>query len=221
MKNLIIFSLVCFSDLIFSQNHNIESYESSLNSISYSFKTNVKDKDDWEKEERIISSLIDDANEDLKSGSGLSFNEMNKLRVIKKYLSAFQVVGQSVNPSNDSHFNRRSLRYVQEKVSGIEFAYEFSELNVDVYRLKIDNYIVFLFYYSNGGFSMRKVGWKKLNEMGCGSIMGNLTVLAGVYKQFWNNSECLNKSNFKFKILENSFIMNIEEYIYDDKPYTE
>ena len=222
MKNFIIFSMVFFSKVIFSQNHSISEYESSLISISYNFKSNIKNEDYWQKENRTISSLIDDADEDLKSGSGLSFQEMNNLRVIKKYLSAFQVVGQCVNPSNDSFFNRRSLRYVQEKVSGISFDYQFSKLNVDVYRLKIDNYIVFLFYYSNGGFSMRKIGWKLLNEMGCGSFMGNLTVLSGVYKQFWNNSKCLNKSNFIFKILENTFLMDIEEYIYYDKPpYTE
>ena len=200
MKYLIIFSLLCFSKVIFSQTRSMAEYESSLSSISYNFKSNIKNGDDWKKASRTISSLIEDANEDLKSGSGLSFQEMNNLRVIKKYLDAFQVVGQSVNPSNNSHFNRRSLRYVQEKVSGVSFDYQFSELNVDVYRLKIDNYLVLLFYYSDGGHTGRKIGWKLLNEMGCGTFMGNLTVLSGVYKQFWNNSECLNKSNFKFKV---------------------
>lgn len=206
---------------IFSQKHSIDSYKSSLNNISYNFKTNVKNEENWEDEERDITYLIKDAEEDLKSGSRLTFSEMNELRVIKKYLHAFQVVGESINPSNDSHFNRRSLKYVQEMVGGIYFEYQFSNLNVDVYRLRIDSYSVYLFYYSDGAYTMRTIGWKLLNEMGCGSFMGKLTVLSGVYKQFWNNSECLNKSNFKFKVLENTFLMSTQEYIYNDKPYTE
>jgi hypothetical protein len=206
---------------IFSQKHSIDSYKSSLNNISYNFKSNVKNEDYWEDEEKNISSLIEDADEDLKSGSGLTFSEMNELRIIKKYLRALQVVGESINPSNDSHFNKRSLKYVQELVSGISLEFLFTELNVNVYRLRLDNYYVYLFYYSDGSYTMRTIGWKLLNEMRCGSIMGKLTVLSGVYKQFWNNSECLNKSNFKFKVLENTFLMSTQEYIYNDKPYTE
>lgn len=221
MKFFSLIFFLSFSVIIFSQKHSIESYKSSLNSISYNFKDNVKVEDEWEDEERKIDYLIEDAEEDLKSGSGLTFAEMNELRVIKKYLRAFQVVGESINPSNDSHFNKRSLKYVQEMVGGISLEYQFSDINVDVYKLRIDDYYVYLFYYSDGKYTMRTIGWKLLNEMHCGSIMGKLTVLSGVYKQFWNNSECLGKSNFKFKVLENTFLRSAEEYVYNDKPYTE
>lgn len=221
MKFFSLIFFLSFSVNIFSQKHSIESYKSSLNSISYNFKDNVKVEDEWEDEERKIDYLIEDAEEDLKSGSGLTFSEMNELRVIKKYLRAFQVVGESINPSNDSHFNKRSLKYVQEMVGGISLEFQFSDINVDVYKLRIDDYYVYLFYYSDGKYTMRTIGWKLLNEMHCGSIMGKLTVLSGVYKQFWNNSECLGKSNFKFKVLENTFLRSAEEYVYNDKPYTE
>ena len=102
----------------------------------------------------------------------------------------------------------------------IKMTYQFSEMDVDVYKIKVDDYVVFVFYH-NDGYSCKTIGWKKLNESNCGSIMGSLSVLAGVYKQFWNNSECLHKQEFKFKITQNTFIgIYKEEYFYDDKPYT-
>ena len=219
---LISLSFVSATDL-FGQKNTISDYKSYLNSFSNSFASNVKDEDDWSQQAGRMSSVIEDAEEDLKAGSGLSFQEMNELRSIKKYLDAIYVVGQSINPDNKSHFNKRSLRYLKEVVYGISFDYQFSELNVDVYRFQIDNYVVFLFYFGDGDLSSRTIGWKKLNEPNCGSIMGKLSVPSGVYKQFWNNSACLNRSNFKFKVMESTFLMSLNNMrsFYDDIPYTD
>jgi hypothetical protein len=223
MKIQFLFCFCLFTISSFCQNNSILIYRSALISFSNNFASNVIDEDKWDNEERRMKSIIKDAESDLQSGSGLSFQEMNDLRRIKKYIDALYIVGKSINPSNSAHFNKRSLNYVLEIVPHSKFEYQFSELDVDVFRLKIEDYCVFLFYYSDGSFTGRKIGWKKLNESACGTLMGNLTVLSGVYKQFWNNSNCILKSTFKFKVIENTYLMDLSNMksIYFDIPYTD
>ncbi len=221
MKFLFYFSFATIS--CFCQTNSISFYKSALISFSYNFASNIIDEDKWDNEERKIKSILEEAESDLKRGSGLSFQEMNELRGIKKYIDALYIVGESINPSNSAHFNKRSLNYILEIVPHSSFEYQFSELDVDVFRLKIEDYCVFLFYYADGSYSGRNIRWKKLNESACGPIMGNLTVLTGVYKQFWNNSKCILKSTFKFKVIENTYLMDLTNMksIYFDIPYTD
>lgn len=221
MKFLFYFCFVSFSS--FCQTNSIPFYKSALISFSHNFASSIIDENKWDSEGRKMKSILEDAESDLMRGSGLSFQEMNELRGLKKYIDALYIVGESINPSNTAHFNKRSLNYMLEIVPNSSFEYLFSELDVDVFRLKIEDYCVFLFYYADGSYSGRNIGWKKLNESACGSIMGNLTVLTGVYKQFWNNSKCINKSNFRFKVMENSYLMDLSDMkaAYYDLPYTD
>jgi hypothetical protein len=221
-SNLFLIINFIFYQVANAQNQEIFDYHTHLNRFVGDFSQTVKDEDKWVDESREIKFLIDDAKEDLESKSGFGAEDKKELKLIKRKLEALYVVGQSINPDNYSHFNGQSLKLVQEMVYNLKMEYQFSELNVSVYKLQISDYIVYLFYYSDQSFSIRNIAWKKLNERYCGSIMGNWAVPTGVYKQFWNNSECLNKSYFKFKIIENSFKMDLSnmKYFYDDLPYT-
>lgn len=97
MKKLIlIFLIFNLFNKGYSQKHNIDYYNNFLIEQHNNFFNSVTKKELWRDYESDIDNALEDIDNDLSRGSGMTFYEMNDLRIIKSRLTTLKLFGDGI-----------------------------------------------------------------------------------------------------------------------------
>ena len=208
-----IFFLVFFSllyQILLAQKHTISYYENESQAIADRFYQTLPHKDLWRPYENEVEYLIEDMDTDLKSGSGLSFDDMNLVRHYKKILKTILDFGDGVADGGyNKMFNGKMLNDIREIFPAIKFENYEGNSCVIIYKITFLDYTVMVARHNERGILKKIYWWDSKN--GCVTLGGNFNLNAGVYRQFWNNSECQSYKGSGIFIKNCEFVMAFDD----------
>lgn len=218
-----IFLLVFFSllyQILLAQKHSISYYTHESQVITDRFYQTLPHKDLWRPYENEVESIIDDMDEDLKSGSGLSFDDMNLVRHYNKILRTILDFGDGVaNGGYNKMFNGRMLNDIQKLFPAIKVEKFNNNSCTIIYKITFFDYTVLVARHNERGVLKKIYWWDSKN--GCVILGGNFNLNAGVYRQFWNNSECQSYNGSGINIKNCEFVMAFDDNRSSVKSFTD
>lgn len=210
MKKLIlIFLIFNLFNKGYSQKHNIDYYNNFLIEQHNNFFNSVTKKELWRDYESDIDNALEDIDNDLSRGSGMTFYEMNDLRIIKSRLTTLKLFGDGIAVGGyEKMFNTDTKNKILEIFPEMKFEYYSSFKNLNIYKISFKNYIVLAARHNNIG-DLMKVSWYN-SKRDCVTIKGYFNMFWGVYKIFWSNEQCRNIKNPKIIISGFDYLKNLD-----------
>jgi hypothetical protein len=183
------FSIIALNN--YAQKHDLYEYERLTQSLIIKYYGAISTEDLWRPYVNELDDLTEDMEDDLKSGSGLGFNEMNELRKLKATLRKMKDFGYGVAVgSSFKLFNGRMLREIKDVFPTIKAELVAENSCISFYRISFFNYICVVARHNERG-SVKEINWwDKSGKCGSLSFGGTFTVQPGVYFTFWRNIKC-------------------------------
>jgi len=144
------------SKSVFSQSKNYTKIEEQFLNFVNNFKSSISTTH-AQYFKKQLEAFNENLTEYLKGGYGLSFNELNELRVMKKNTSVFEDFYATMGfDDNKSTCSMKDIRIVNEYFPEIEFSLiKSSEKFVNIYKIKIDQYNVFVARHTDRAFDKK------------------------------------------------------------------
>ncbi len=118
-------------------------------------------------------------------------------------------------------FNGRMLRQIRTIFPDITWQYQQTYLvDIKLYKLTFGTYVCYSARHDKKG-QVLKITYSASNTGKCASVGGNFNVLGGVYKTFWDNSDCSSVTSPIIKVTQSEFVMTMNEAYYFVKPFEE
>jgi hypothetical protein len=190
-KQLLFILFLIITNNNYAQKHGLYEYERLTKSLLNKYYDAISTEDLWRPYVNELNDIIEDMENDLKSGSGLDFNEMNELRKLKAALRKMKDFGYGVAAgSNIKMFNGRMVREIKEVFPNIITELVTENSCISFYRITFFNYVCIVARHNERG-TVKEINWRD-NSGKCGSISfeGTFTVQPGVYFTFWKNAKC-------------------------------
>ena len=176
-----------------------ESYKTTLDhfeALAQNFKLLIASKTNSEKYRDRLDKFLEDIDLYLDGGYGFSFDEMNKLRVIKKYCKAFsEFVYMAGAGRGGGYASGKDIRLVQEIFPDIQvyIVNNYAD-GLTVHKVIIGKYQVFVCR------NAEKETTKKV-YYACRTANGNVSGSFGLgykcYRKMFDNSDNLNNQDLK------------------------
>lgn len=175
----------------YAQKHDLYEYERLTLSFINNYYDAISTEDLWRTYVNELDDLTEEMEEDLKSGSGLGFNEMNELRKLKATLRKMKEFGYGIAVGSSlKMFNGRMLREIKEVFPKIITELVTENSCISFYRITFFNYICIVARHNERG-SVKEINWwDKSGKCGSLSFGGTFTVQPGVYFTCWRNIKC-------------------------------
>jgi hypothetical protein len=175
----------------YAQKHDLYEYERLTRSFINNYYDAISTEDLWRAYVNELDDLTEEMEEDLKSGSGLGFNEMNELRKLKATLRKMKDFGYGVAAgSSFKIFNGLMLREIKDVFPEIKAELVTENNCISFYRIHFLDYICLVARHNEKG-SVKEINWwDKSGKCRSLSFGGTFTVQPGVYFTFWRNIKC-------------------------------
>jgi hypothetical protein len=137
--------IIIISNHLYAQTELYQQTEKKFLLITSNFKTFIS-TDESESFENIIEKYLKEITEYLEGGYGLTFDELNKIRTIKKYATAFEnfYTGLRYN-SGKFPISMKDIRLVMEYFPDIRMVIQARYPNsLIIYMIEINDYCVYV-----------------------------------------------------------------------------
>jgi hypothetical protein len=194
-----------------TQIHSQKYYSEKTNMMMEGFLNALVYESIWGTYESRIGDLLKEMEVDLSSGSGLSFEEMNEVRVYQSILNRIKDFGNGIATGGFwKIFNGRMLKRIKEVFPEITIESLKSSPCISIFRIRYMKYVVLAARHNDKGV-MREIKWWD-NSKGCKTLGGSFTVYPGVFRTFWHNNTCPENTGSNVVITSCSFKMQWGEF---------
>jgi len=174
-----------------AQRLTIYQYQDLTTDLTNRYLIALSTEDAWSPFVRKLEDLTKDMEEDLKAGSGLTFNDMNMLRHLKANLRKMNDFGYGVAVgSYFKTFNGRMFREIREVFPEITMELLTTNSCVSFYRIKFYSFVAVVARHNERGVEKEINYWDQSSKCGSVAFGGTITIYPGIYRTFWQNYKC-------------------------------